>query len=191
MRRLVYISLAVVLFSFTWGVWWGFKPADSIVLSKEKHLRVLSPENVFSDEYILRVEQEESIELIVTEKKTGPELLNEVLNNGLAYDLVLYSSFLSDSLILGQHFQEIDFESIASGDKVSVDFLHLGHDPDNKYSFPLLWGVSAWLVSKDFMFKEKPLSDLLKNLGQKQRLSLLVSHHQIVFQDHLFEMNYK
>ena len=161
MRRTVYVISLVIFFSFAWGVWYGFTPPEEGFdwFEQKLSLKVLAPTDIVSKELISELKDKEGLTIELVEKDSGIDLLRELLRANQNYDLVLFSSFLSDSVILDHYFSQLDRSHIQLEQNISVDFMQLNFDPSNAYSVPLLWGVNGWLVPKDA--KEKSLS--LKN----------------------------
>lgn len=150
MRRYLYVVLLTVFFSFLWGVWWGFTPPEEgyTWLNKSESIKVLAPNGVLSKSFINDFAQQENINIELTEMGSAISMLRELLSYDKKYDVVLFSSFLSDSIILDHYFSELKEDQLDIQTQVSVDFLQLNFDPNNKYSVPLLWGVNGWLVPK-------------------------------------------
>lgn len=139
-------------------------------MKRSDRVRILAPTGVLTSSFLTQFEKSEDFTVELVEVPNANELLKELFrSDGPAYDLVLFSSFLSDSIIHDHHFQKLKKPNLEPISRISVDFLRLKSDPNNTFTIPLLWGVNGWLVPKE----DGPFRlELGEHIG-KLKLSLL------------------
>lgn len=181
MRRTIYVLSLAALISFLIGLWYELGRNGHSPLRNRKAitLQVLAPAGVFPLEFRKELKVEENIDLQITEPANTKALLTEILKTNSPYQLVVFPSYLSDSLTYSEYFLPLndvlgatELSELVS--QISVDFLSLGKDPDNAYTVPLLWGVNGWLLPEGMHDDRLSLEDVMGRVAEaKNTLYLL------------------
>ncbi len=166
-----------VFMSFVWGLWWGFyQDVKTRPYSWGRgEIRVLAEEGHFTQGFIDRFSRAEKIILKVTTKATPQELLRELLSHHQDYDLIQFSSFLADSFILENVFDEVHDDDINNFSNISVDFKNLGFDPENRFVIPLFWGVNGYVYNSKEIKEPDSIIELMANEKVRPKVSFLPS----------------
>lgn len=180
MRRTIYVLSLAAIISFLVGLWYELGRSGRSPLKHRSAIdvTVLAPKGVFPAAFIERLKTSEKINIVLTEKPTTKALLNEILRTGTEYQVVVFPSYLSDSLSYSEYFLPLNDVLGSKGlraatQQISVDFLSLGKDPDNAYTLPLLWGVNGWLLPQGMEVDRINLEDLVTKLDSNSMLNLL------------------
>lgn len=160
------VTFIAVLLSFIWGLWWGFY--RDYKLRPEKWARgqinILAEEGRFTPEFIEKFARDEQILIHVSTRSTPQQFLRELLAAGDKYDLIEFNSFLADSFILDNIFDEIDRERVSNLENVSIDFQNLNFDPEGRSLIPLFWGVNGFVYNSD---KLKEFNSIVEAMAAK------------------------
>jgi hypothetical protein len=180
MRRTIYVLSLAALLSFLVGLWYELERTGRSPLRQRDMVRahVLAPRGVFNQEFVESLKAEENIDIILTEAPSTKALLSEILKSHSPYEVIVFPSFLSDSLAYSEYFMPLNEafgrrELRSLVEEISVDFLSLGKDPENRYTLPVLWGVNGWLIPEGMTQDRLSLSDLLLRGDSKTTLHLL------------------
>ncbi len=161
--RFLKLVILVAVFSFSWGAWWGiyhYERAHHI----EHHgpeIRVLAEKNFLPPAVIKMVQNQLHVHLQITEEPTDISLVGELLSNKQKYDVVELPSFVLSSFMLNRNLSPFNTDEIPRLRNVSIDFQHLGFDPDGHYLVPISWGVSGFVFNpKQTQWSDKSLTAL-------------------------------
>src|SRR5689334_13306917 len=108
-RNFLRFSFIIVLLSFMWGLWWGFyQNYQSRPESWARgEINILAEEGRFSPEFIQQFSSDERVILKITTRPTPQLYLQEMLSQPQKYDLFEFNSFMVDSFIMDNVFQEL------------------------------------------------------------------------------------
>ena len=137
------LTLAIV-FSFGWGLWWGFYNLEkkNPKYKKGPEIRVLSMKGFFTQDFLKEIETKYKINFVLTEKDSDADLLREALSENKNYDLIQIRSFITKSFLLDSVFKPLDADRI-EGQSISIDFKNMGFDPSDKYFVPITWATGV------------------------------------------------
>ena len=160
------LTLAIV-FSFGWGLWWGFYNLEkkNPKYKKGPEIRVLSMKGFFTQDFLKEIETKYKINFVLTEKDSDADLLREALSENKNYDLIQIRSFITKSFLLDSVFKPLDADRI-EGQSISIDFKNMGFDPSDKYFVPITWGINGFLVRDDKKLIKESLEELTSNQAQ-------------------------
>lgn len=184
MRKYSKILILAFVFSFLWGLWWGFYSLEKRkpLTQKGPPVRWLTKEGLLSSEMIKRLEAKAGVGLQVVEKKSDLGVLREALSRNNEYDLIYIHSGVSNSFILDNVFSPLDYEEIPNAEEISIDFKNLDFDPENKYLVPIAWGLNGFLVNGERV--SAPSETLSELVNIKSKISFIPSpmelYHLIV-----------
>lgn len=145
------VTFIAVLLSFIWGLWWGFYRDYKLRPQKwaRGEIHILAEEGRFTPEFIAKFAEEEEIMLRITTRSTPQEFLRELLSARGKYDLIEINSFLIDSFIIENVFDEYDRERVANYENISIDFQNLNFDPEGRHLLPIFWGVNGFVYNSE------------------------------------------
>lgn len=157
------VTFIAVLLSFIWGLWWGFYRDYKLRPQKwaRGEVHILAEEGRFTPQFIEKFAKDEEIMLRVTTRSSPQEFLRELLSSRGNYDLIELSSFLIDSFIIENVFDEIDRERVTNFENISVDFQNLNFDPEGRHLLPLFWGVNGFVFNSEKLKEFNSINDSL------------------------------
>lgn len=99
-------------------------------------------------------EKKFNIKVHYTNYDTNEAMYNVLKTSNSSYDVIIPSDYMISKLIEEDMLLEIDFDNIPNYKNIMDDYKNLSFDPDNKYSVPYTWGVTALVYNKDMVTTE-------------------------------------
>lgn len=99
-------------------------------------------------------EEKYNIKVNYTNFDTNEAMYNILKTSNSPYDVIIPSDYMISKLIEEDMLLEIDFNNVPNYKYIMEDYKDQPFDPENKYSVPYSWGVTALVYNKD-MVKEK------------------------------------
>lgn len=78
---------------------------------------------------------------------SGEEMLSKLLANPAAYDLIQPPDYTAEALLKAGLLRPIDFSRVPNLRNIAPEFLHLPHDPEQKFTVPYLTGTVGIVVN--------------------------------------------
>ncbi len=80
---------------------------------------------------------------------SGEEMLAKLLAGGAHYDLIQPSDYVAEALIKGQLLVPLDREKITNFGNLMPEYLHMPHDPEQKFTVPYMTGTVGLVVNTE------------------------------------------
>ena len=80
---------------------------------------------------------------------SNEEMLGKLLGGGSNYDIILPSEYTVEALIQRNKLTAIDWAKVPNLKNIGPDYLHLGFDPQQKFSVPWMTGTVGIVVNTD------------------------------------------
>lgn len=78
---------------------------------------------------------------------SNEEMLSKLLGGAAEFDLVQPSEYVVEALVKAGKLEPIDFANVPNMKNIGAEFLHLPHDPEQKYSVPYMAGTVGIVVN--------------------------------------------
>lgn len=104
---------------------------------------------------------------------SNEEMIAKLQAGGTAYDIVVPSTFMVESMTKQGMLQEIDKSLLTNFKNVDKKFLGLQHDKENKYSIPYMWGTVGIAYNKTKVAKAPTSWNDLLDPSYKGKLVVL------------------
>lgn len=189
MKQFVQVVCLALLFSFLWGLWWGFysDKKDQPERSPTGVVNVLSLKGYLTEEFLNHLQKNHKLRVNLTEKETELELLRSMvtlsarptLTQGESYDVVIFPSLITTSFLIENLFLPLDTRKIDNLNDISVDFKRLSFDPNGEYLLPVFWGLNGFVYRKDKVSDPYSLVELLEERRFNRRISFLPSSAEV------------
>lgn len=116
-------------------------------------------------------EEKYNIKVNYTNFETNEEMYNVLKNSNAQYDVICPSDYMIAKLIKEDMLEEIDYDNIPNYKYIMDRFKNMGYDPDNKYTVPYTWGVTAMAYNTTMVDAEDMNSfDVLWNEKYKDKV---------------------
>lgn len=96
-----------------------------------------------SIDVIAEFEKKYNIKVNYTNFETNEELYNILKNSNSQYDVIIPSDYMIEKLSKEGMLSEIDYDNIPNYKYIMDKFKGMNYDPENKYTVPYTWGVTA------------------------------------------------
>lgn len=80
---------------------------------------------------------------------SGEEMLSKLLAGGAAYDLVQPPDYIAESMIKNRLLKPLDPSKVPNLKNIAPEFLHLPHDPQQKFTVPYMTGTVGIVVNTE------------------------------------------
>jgi len=80
---------------------------------------------------------------------SGEEMLSKLLAGGAAYDLVQPPDYIAESMIKNRLLEPLDWAKLPNLKNIAPEFLHLPHDPAQKFTVPYMTGTVGIVVNTE------------------------------------------
>lgn len=80
---------------------------------------------------------------------SNEELLSKMLAGGTAYDVIQPSDYLAEALIKAGLLAPLDYTKLPNFKNLLPEFLHMPHDPQQKYTIPYMTGTVGIVVNTE------------------------------------------
>jgi spermidine/putrescine transport system permease protein len=78
---------------------------------------------------------------------SGEEMLSKLITGGAAYDLVQPSDYIAEAMIKNKLLRPLDPAKLPHLKNIAPEFLHLPHDPTQKFTVPYMTGTVGIVVN--------------------------------------------
>lgn len=117
--------------------------------AKGGELNVLIWSNYLPDEVVTEFERRYEAKVNLELYDSNEAMLARLQSGGASYDIIVPSDYMVTVLREQGLVQEVDRERLTNFSNLDPQFLGLGHDRDNRFSVPYLWGTSGIGYRKD------------------------------------------
>ena len=111
--------------------------------------------------------KETSIKVNYETYASNEEMLSKVLNGGARYDLIQPSEYTVELMGKSGWIEALDWSQIPNIKNIGKEYLHLAHDPDQKYSVPWMTGTVGLCVNTDKV--KEPIKGLKDVFQEKHK----------------------
>ncbi len=80
---------------------------------------------------------------------SGEEMLSKLLAGAATYDIIQPPDYIAEALIRNHLLRPIDFSRVPNLAHIGPEFLHMPHDPEQKYTVPYMLGTVGIVVNTD------------------------------------------
>jgi spermidine/putrescine transport system substrate-binding protein len=80
---------------------------------------------------------------------SGEEMLSKLLAGAAAYDLIQPPDYIAESMIKNKLLAPIDFKQVPNLKHIAPEFLHMPHDPEQKFTVPYMTGTVGIVVNTE------------------------------------------
>ena len=80
---------------------------------------------------------------------SGEEMLAKLLASHGAYDLIQPSDYTAEAMIKAGMLRPIDFDQVPNLKNIAPEFLHLAHDPGQKFTVPYMTGTVGIVINTE------------------------------------------
>lgn len=80
---------------------------------------------------------------------SGEEMLAKLLGGGASYDLIQPPDYIAESLIKNKLLAPLDLAKLPNLKNIGPEFLHMPHDPEQKFTVPYMTGTVGIVVNTD------------------------------------------
>lgn len=102
-------------------------------------------------ELLKEFEAETGYQVVYETFDSNEAMMTKIQQGGTAYDVVVPSEYMIDSMIEKKLLTPIDHNHLPHLSNIDPRFLNQSFDPDNKYSVPYFWGTLGILYHTDFI----------------------------------------
>jgi spermidine/putrescine transport system substrate-binding protein len=135
---------------------------------------------------IAEFESRTGINVNYTTYDTNEQLYNQLANSNSSYDVIIPSDYMIAKLIEEGYLAELNFDNIPNYKNIMDDYKNLSFDPDNKFSVPYSWGVTALVYNKtlfngevkgwDALWSEENSGNILMFDNSRDAMAIAMQH---------------
>ena len=104
---------------------------------------------------IKEFEEFSGINVNYTNFATNEEMYAKIKSGGAQYDVVIPSDYMVARMIKEGMLEELDMDNIPNIANVDPMYLGMGHDPEDRYSLPYMWGTVGIVFNRNMVDEEE------------------------------------
>ena len=104
----------------------------------------------------IQFEEECGVKVVETDYRSNEDLLAALQANGTAYDVIVPSDYMVQTMIAKGMLMELDYDVVSNLRNLERDNTHQYFDPEQKYSVPYFWGTTGFAVDTNVVTNYEP-----------------------------------
>ncbi|MGL4730685.1 MAG: extracellular solute-binding protein [Clostridium sp.] len=147
-KALSIAALALVIFGA------GFTMLQGNTTAQKETLNIFTWSEFLPESVVEEFEREYNVNVNYMTFSSNEEMLAKLMGGNVPYDLIITSDYAIEIMIKQNLVQQLDRSNIPNIENIDEKVTNLDFDPENKYSFPYMWGGNYIVVDRSKIDKE-------------------------------------
>lgn len=147
-KALSIAALALVIFGA------AFTMLQGNTTAQKETLNIFTWSEFLPESVVEEFEREYNVNVNYMTFSSNEEMLAKLMGGNVPYDLIITSDYAIEIMIKQNLVQQLDRSNIPNIENIDEKVTNLDFDPENKYSFPYMWGGNYIVVDRSKIDKE-------------------------------------